>query len=376
MNNNGVNNNNVNTNVGPVIVPIDNAQPTQQPVQQTQVQQVQPVQPATPSQPVPAAPAPQPTPTTEAPTQPQTTKEGIPLNHPQMIINAADVKLEEPKVEEQPTTEPKIENNEVKKEVPTATNKKSLTVPILIFIIVGLLIYTFTSFKSHAEQIKKITYSCTPVASSKEETKLDINSTLVKDLYSKVVTTIREDVAQPMNSSNPETRKKQQETMNLYLAYRQVKDKDKYDSNCAYFDNVSMEPYKCEDTVNFKPKAFKKETFELEYKKLFGEKTELKLANIKLQYGCIGGYEYIADREEFVQGKCDSETATSFKVTKTIEEATTTKNMIIIKESVKYHENEKMKLPDYLVSGTYYYTFRLDMNYNWIFISKKYESKY
>ena len=38
-------------------------------------------------------------------------------------------------------------------------------------------------------------------------------------------------------------------------------------------------------------------------------------------------------------------------------------------------ESEKMPLPDYLKSGTYYYTFRLDMNYNYILVSKEIEQK-
>ena len=45
-------------------------------------------------------------------------------------------------------------------------------------------------------------------------------------------------------------------------------------------------------------------------------------------------------------------------------------------EDVKYIESEKLKLPDYLKSGTYYYTFRLDMNYNYVLINRTYESKY
>ena len=164
--------------------------------------------------------------------------------------------------------------------------------------------------------------------------------------------------------------------MRLYLAYRQIKEQDKYDTNCNLFSNIAMEPYKCEVNTSFVPKAFKQDTLILEWKKLFGEKTAIYLDNIKLENACIGGYEYIKEREEFVQGRCESDVSTSFKVTKELKEATSTKNMIILKEEVKYHQNEKMSLPDYLVSGTYYYTFRLDMNYNWIFIDKKYDTKY
>ena len=35
-----------------------------------------------------------------------------------------------------------------------------------------------------------------------------------------------------------------------------------------------------------------------------------------------------------------------------------------------------MDLPDYLKSGDYLYTFRLDMNYNYVLVSKIYDDKY
>ena len=35
-----------------------------------------------------------------------------------------------------------------------------------------------------------------------------------------------------------------------------------------------------------------------------------------------------------------------------------------------------MSLPKYLVSGKYYYTFRLDMNYNYILVSRSNDYKY
>lgn len=396
MNNNGVNNN-VNNNtatpsVEPVLISMENQQQTQtiqqqvtpvpapQVVQQPSieepvVQNVAVEQNVVPTPQQPTIEQPQPSTTTEvqqpveqpAPA-PQTTKEGIPLNHPQMIIHAAEIKNEEIPTPEQPQPAEQPKNEEPAKENKENNGtKKSKTNPILLLIIVGLVFYIIYSFNSHAQQIQKITYNCTPVDASKEETKLDLNSTLVKDLYSKVFTTIREDVAQPNFDSN---------TMRLYLAYRQIKEQDKYDTNCNLFSDIAMEPYKCEVNTSFVPKAFKQDTLILEWKKLFGEKTAIYLDNIKLENACIGGYEYIKEREEFVQGRCESDVSTSFKVTKELKEATSTKNMIILKEEVKYHQNEKMSLPDYLVSGTYYYTFRLDMNYNWIFIDKKYDTKY
>lgn len=243
--------------------------------------------------------------------------------------------------------------------------KKINLVPILLLIVVFLIFYIVYTNNNHQKQIANIKYNCTPI-STKEETKLDINSTLVKDLYSKVKTGIREDIANPNFD----------DSMKLYLAYRQIKEQDKYDTNCDSFNVTAMEPYVCEVSTKFVPKGFKEETLELEIKKLFGEESNIQLSNIQLGKDCLGGYQYIKDRKEFVEGYCKEKIATSFKVTKTIKEATSTKNTIILKEEVKYHENEKMNLPEYLKSGIYTYTFRLDMNYNYILVSKEYTPKY
>ena len=73
---------------------------------------------------------------------------------------------------------------------------------------------------------------------------------------------------------------------------------------------------------------------------------------------------------------CGTNTATSYKVTKKLTKATSNRNTIILTEEVQYHENDGIELPATLKSGYYYYTFRLDMNYNYIFIDKTYKSKY
>lgn len=234
---------------------------------------------------------------------------------------------------------------------------------ILIMFLGGYIYYQSTSQQKLFENMK---YNCTPITASKETIDLDLNSTIVQDLYSKVVTNIREDIAQP--EFNDE--------MKLYLAYRQILDSEKYDSNCNLFSNVSMEPFTCEVSTNFVPKAFKEETMRLAIKKLYGEDSTLTLKNIQLGTSCIGGYQYVAARGEFVQGYCNQYVATSYKVTKNLVSATSTRNVIVLKEEVKYHENEKLSLPDYLKSGYYYYTFRLDMNYHYVLVSKTYEMKY
>lgn len=239
-------------------------------------------------------------------------------------------------------------------------------IPILLLIIGGLIFYLYYSNQSFKTKIDQLSYNCTPITASKEEIKLSLDSTLVKDLYRKVETNIREDIAQPEFNDN----------MKLYLAYRQVLESDKYDSTCNLFSVTSMEPYTCEVSLNFVPKAFKEETLVLAIKKLYGENTQLPLSNIQLGSSCIVGYQYIPERGEFVQGICSQQNATSYKVTKKLTEAISTGNTIILTEDVKYHENEKLALPDSLKSGLYHYIFRLDMNYNYVLVDKTYESKY
>ena len=237
---------------------------------------------------------------------------------------------------------------------------------LLILIIAGLSAYIVYLSKDHKTQIDNLNYNCTPILASKEETKLDLNSTLVKGLYNKVVTNIREDIAQPQFNDN----------MKIYLAYRQVLESDKYETNCNLFSSTSMEPFVCDVNSSFVPKAFKKDKLELAYKQLFGENTPFEFSNIQLGRSCLGGYQYIEARDEYVQGYCSQQNSTSFKVTKELVEATSTRNTIILKEDVKYHISEGMQLPDYLKSGYYYYVFRLDLNYNFVLVSKTYQSKY
>ena len=192
----------------------------------------------------------------------------------------------------------------------------SLILLIVLLVLVGYILYSSTI---HKKQIQQLNFNCTPVTSYKEEKELDVDSTLVQSLYKKVATSIREDVAQPEWNDN----------MKLYLAYRQILDSDKYDTNCNMFDDASMEPYTCEVSTTFIPKGFKQEVLILEWKKLFGEDTPITLTNIKLENSCVGGYQYIKEREEFVQGYCAQPTATSYKVTKKLTKAVTYRNTII-----------------------------------------------
>ena len=270
--------------------------------------------------------------------------------------------VEEPQPTNTAVPQEVVENKETK-----PVKKKINIVPILLLIILIFVAYTVYSSLTHKRQIEKLNYECTPVTASKDTVKLDLNSTLVKELYRRVKTDIEEDLAQPEFNDN----------MRLYLAYRQLGVKDIYDSNCNLFNPTAMEPYTCVVSTEFVPKAFKEETLKQKLKELYGEKTEIPLQNIRLgEHSCVGGYQYIANRGEFVQGYCGESIAIPYKVDKELKEATSTRNSIVLVEEVKYHENEKLSLPDSLKSGMYYYTFRLDMNYNYVLVSKTYQSKY
>ena len=244
--------------------------------------------------------------------------------------------------------------------------QKSKLTPILFILLLLLGAYTLYSNLDNKKIIENLTYNCTPISSKNEDSRLDINSTLVKDLYSKVYTTVREDVAQP----------EWNDTMRIYLAYRQITENKKYDSNCNLFDQNAMPSYSCEVTTDFVPKAFKQSDLEIEWKKLYGENTPLTFTNIKLDYDCIGGYQYIADRQEYVQGRCSANKASKVKATKKLESATSNGNTITLKESVTYEGTDSSEVADYLKSGYYYYNFRLDMNYNYVLVNRTYEPNY
>ena len=230
------------------------------------------------------------------------------------------------------------------------------------FFIIILLIGGIVGFwYYHQQQMALMNYKCTPVSTSGETKELDLDSTIVKDLYGKVATTIREDLGSV--ELNDE--------LKIYLAYRQIATSDLYESNCNKFSTTSMEPFKCEVTASFVPKAFKADTLQVELKKLFGEDTNISNQNVQLGSTCIGGYQYIPERNEYVQGQCGSTGATLYRVEKELIGATSTESTIVLTEKVKYYGNDSLDLPNKLVSGTYKYTFRLDMNYNYIYISKE-----
>jgi len=238
-----------------------------------------------------------------------------------------------------------------------------ILVVLAVIVLAGYIVYTNRSYQA---QINNLKFACTPVTTNTKEEQLPLDSTLVQSLYAKVKTTIKEDYAHTEWDNK----------MKLYLAYRQIPVNEKYPSNCNMFNATQMEPFICEVSPTFVPQAFKVETLELEFKKLFGEETPFQLDDVKLDRGCVGGYQYIPERQEFVQGTCPQQSVTPIKVDKKLKEARSYRNTIILVEDVKYTGSDKTEIPSYLKNGTYFYTFRLDMNYNFVFVSKTYEDLY
>ena len=277
---------------------------------------------------------------------------------------AKQAKIQQKQAEEEARRQAKEAKKEAKKAL--VQKRSPFLYTLLLLSVIVLAGYVAYSGKVYQSRISQLKYACTPITTNKKEEKLDINSTLVQGLYSKVVTNVKEDYSSPEWDNN----------MKLYLAYRQIPANEKYESNCNMFNPTNMEPYYCEETSTYTPHAFKEESLILQYRKLFGEETPLQLNNIKLQNGCVGGYEYISERKEFVEGICSQPLTTPIRVKKKLREAISYRNTIILVEDVKYTGSDKVEMPSYLKSGTYYYTFRLDMNYNFVLISKTYEDMY
>lgn len=287
---------------------------------------------------------------------------GVVVAPPQDGGMAAPNPIQPLEVETEPPTEAVVEEKVVE-EVPKKKKKSHFFVKLLLLIIVGLGGYIYYTDMQHKALISKMEYECTPINAT-EEKPLELDTTIVQDLYGMVRTSLREDLALfDMNDQ-----------LKLYLAFRQMPTGKFYESNCNLFSDTAMEPFTC--SGNFTPLAFKEDDLKLEIKKMFGDDVELPLTNINLGNGsCLGGYQYIPDRGEFVQGYCASRNATSYKMEKELVAAYSKEAYITLKEKVRYIGAEGNTVPEYLKSGTYIYTFKLDMNYNYIFVSKEIEQK-
>ena len=362
--NNEVNQNNVDTTTqsGPQVISPNDVSNV--------VNNVQPAEVV--AQPVEATPAPEVVVAPPVEAQPQEAAPGIVIAPPQEgpVDASAELKAKKEEAEKKAAEAPQEEVAPVPVEEAPPVKvkpKKSALAPFLFLAVLIMGGYIYYAQTTHASVVNSLRGSCALPNIPSGEVKLDVNSTLVQSLYHKVATNIREDLAEP-NFNN---------SMKLYLAYRLISDADKNDTNnCNFFDTQRMEPYTCEISTRFVPKTIQIELMELKIKELFGEQNDVELGNIQLGNSCIVGYEYIPDRGQFVQGFCDRDNAVFFTVDKTVTEAVRNHNKIVITEEVKYHEGEKLSVPDYLKSGLYYYTFQLDSNNNYIFVSKTYSSKY
>ncbi len=194
---------------------------------------------------------------------------------------------------------------------------------------------------------------------AKEETNLDIKSPLIQDLYNTFKTVDEEDFyGKDLNS----------DTFKLYIALRNISYKDYIESKCNMFDNTKMQGISCPS--GYVPVAINEEVVKNELIKLYGEHHEIQLKNVQLGNSCYGGYEYIEGRKQFVLGKCTNSFASMVKTEKKLIEATTTENNITLKEKVRYYSSNTT-VPDYLKDGVDVYHFRLDNNYNYVFVNKE-----
>lgn len=267
---------------------------------------------------------------------------------------------ETPKVEQPVIEQPQVQQPAVVK----PKRKKNILATLLFMIVLGLLGYIFYTTVTFKATIDSIRANSTPVSTLKEEKELELDSYFVQDLYSKVKTNILEDVAESeMNNS-----------LMLYLAYRQIPNSKFYEADCENFDSSLMMPYTCDVGGDFVPQGFKKDDLISEYKKLFGANAEVELDNIQIGRNCVGGYQYVAKTGEFIQGYCTSKNTTTYKASKKLVSATSKESTITLKEDVVYKTNGTT-LPDSLKSGTYVYVFRLDKNYNYVLVNKYLEGK-
>ena len=274
--NNGVNDtNNINVQNGGAVPPtngqtldattaatvVPQQTPAVVPVATQAVTQAVPVTQA--AQPVVAAPQVAPAVATEPVVEPTTVAQEavepifapVEQNIPGVIVapedggKAAPKPIQQLEAETEPVTEAVVEEKVVE-EAPKKKKKGHFFVKLLLLIIVGLGGYIYWTDMQHKALISKMEYECTPVNAT-EEKSLELDSTLVQDLYGKVRTTLREDLA--LFDLNDQ--------LKLYLAFRNIPIGKFYESNCNLFSETAMEPFTCK--ADFTPLAFKEEDLKL-----------------------------------------------------------------------------------------------------------------
>lgn len=233
--------------------------------------------------------------------------------------------------------------------------KKKGLVLFLLLLIIAMGVYIYLDYRKDSARGE-----CSPlVAGDTSLRELDVDSSIVLELYSKVKTTVREDLAYQTFD----------DTLKLYLAYRQIPHSEIYESNCNLFNENSMSNFTCSNATNFVPHAFSVDTLQKEVRKLFGESVHVPNQNIVLGNSCFGGYQYIEDRGEYVEGYCGQVPTTTYNADKELISATVQGDTIILKEKVRYY-SAQASVPDSLQSGVYVYTFRLDNHYHYAYVSR------
>lgn len=241
---------------------------------------------------------------------------------------------------------------------PQKTGKGKFFILFLLFIILGLGSYIYIDYKNSQGQGQ-----CSPLISSDNtERTLDLNSSIVQELYAKVKTSVREDLA--YNTFD--------DTLKIYLAYRQIPHSEMYASNCNLFNESSMSNFTCTKAVNFTPMAFSEETLAKEIKKLFGESVSIPNQNIVLGNSCFGGYQYIAERGEYVEGYCGQVPTTTYNVDKELISASVQGDMITLREKVRYYSAQGITT-ERLKNGIYVHSFKLDNHYHYAYVSRAIE---
>ncbi len=242
--------------------------------------------------------------------------------------------------------------------------KKKKPLPIILILVIFILIlYIFMDYR---KDLYLKNQECSPVSTTLKEVQLDINSSLIQTLYNGVKTNIFEDVA----SINFD------DQMKIYLAFKNIPNSAFYESNCNLFSNADMSPLSCSNDTSFTPKAIKEETVSIMIKRMYGEKTNIAHQNIYLGDNfCLGGYQYIPERKEYVEGTCKTQKTTPLKVTKKLTEARSQNKYIYLYEDVDYIIPKEETAYEHLVDGTYIHKFQLDQNYHYIYLGKSLEQK-
>ena len=249
-------------------------------------------------------------------------------------------------------------NNEPSIVYQKVSNKATPLLLIVILLLGGACYYWYNT-----DITRKAYYEhhYSPINSG-DTVELGLDSTLVIQLYNMAKTTATEDFGNPNFDNN----------LKRYLAYRNLSHNSFYESNCNLFDN-SMANFDCVEDDSFRPDAFKDTDLANMLNVMFGQNNGIDHQNITLGGTCLGGYEYIASRGEYVKGKCTRESLLTVSADKKLTKATSTGDKIYLTENVRYFTNNGQANPESLKDGDYVYTFRLDENFNYIYESREYK---